>query len=274
VGATADTIWRVPVYLPYLQPPLTHETVALAEEQIGHALPDEYVALLKKQNGGYIRFSIPDMTHRLIAGIGPNFPSLTRWFALDDLQECVSFPLQGLVPFDGDGHWYLCLDYRENSKTPSVTYADIELDRESPIADSFAVYLSKLQIDIDKDEYVLEAVSDIEVVKAELSASLDISFDPPDSWAHGYPQHRARLGTKTSPEWVWLSPNDVPRGFVRTDEPKYIELKDLMPGYAARFPELPPDSYLLSTPEDMRSKAIKACNRSGLIVRPLSEYLQ
>src|SRR5262245_49521867 len=45
--------------LPYLQPPLTDEAVANAEEQIRHTLPAAYLALLKKQNGGYIRFSLP-----------------------------------------------------------------------------------------------------------------------------------------------------------------------------------------------------------------------
>ncbi len=33
--------------------------------EIGHKLPAEYVALLKKQNGGYIRFSLPDMAHSI-----------------------------------------------------------------------------------------------------------------------------------------------------------------------------------------------------------------
>jgi hypothetical protein len=62
-------------------------------------------------------------------------------------------------------------------------------------------YLAILQIDIG-DEYVLEAVSDIESVKAELSSSLKTVFDPPDTWTHGYPTHHACLGTKSSPEWV------------------------------------------------------------------------
>jgi SMI1-KNR4 cell-wall len=96
VGAIADTIWRVPAYLPYLQPPLTDEAVASAEKEIGHVLPTEYLNSLKKQNGGYIRFSLPNMVHDSIAGIGPNFPSLTR-FDWDNCQEYVSFPLQGIV---------------------------------------------------------------------------------------------------------------------------------------------------------------------------------
>jgi hypothetical protein len=262
----------VPAYLPYLQPPLTDEAVAAAEKRIGYKLPDEYLTLLGEQNGGYIRFSLPEMVHDSIAGIGPYFPSLTG-FDWDECQEYVSFPLQGLVPFDGDGHWHLCLDYRHNSQTPAITHADIECDRESRIADSFADYLAMLQIDIG-DEYVLEAVSDIESVKAELSSSLRTVFDPPDTWAHGYPVHRARLGTKGSPEWVWISPNTVPRGFVRADDPRFKELKDLMPGNAQRFPEVPEESYILGATDGARSKVIDACARSRIIVRPLREYVE
>ena len=270
--ATADTIWRVPAYLPYLQPPLTDVTVAEAEKRIGYKLPGEFLSLLRKQNGGYIRYSLPEMVHDSIAGIGPYFPSLTG-FDWDECQEYVSFPLRGLVPFDGDGHWFLCLDYRHNTRTPSITHADIECDEESRVADSFVDYLAMLRFDIG-DEYVLEAVSDIESVKAELSSSLKTVFDPPDTWAHGYPTHRACLGTKGSPEWAWISPNTVPRGFVRADDPRYNELKDLMPGNALRFPEVPAGSYILGATDSVRSKVIDACARSRITVRQLREYVK
>jgi hypothetical protein len=182
VGATADTIWRVPAYLPYLQPPLTDETVALVENEIGYTLPGEYLNLLRKQNGGYIRYSLPENVHNTIAGIGPFFPSLSRldW---EKSQEHVSYQLQGLVPFDGDGHWHLCLDYRKNQPVPAITLADIELNEETQIASSFADYLGMLRIRVD-DEYVLEAVSDIEEVKACLSVQLGAEFEPPGPGRH------------------------------------------------------------------------------------------
>ena len=271
VGATADTIWQVPAYLPYLQPALTDKAVAAAEEEIGFKLPKEYLSLLRKQNGGYIRYSLPDNPHDTIAGIGPHFPSLTE-FDWEDCQEYVSYPLQGLVPFDGDGHWHLCLDYRKNPKGPAITYADVECDKETHVADSFADYLAMLRIRVG-DEYVLEAVSDIERSKADLCRLLGVRFDPPDTWAHGYPTHRARLGTEDNPEWLWISPNTVPRGFVRKDERRYSALKDLMPGTGERFPGLPAGSYILSATEDVRARVIDACSRSGLIARPLREYV-
>ncbi len=72
-----STIWQVPAYLPYLQPELTDDAIAAAEKAIGYTLPAEYLELLRIQNGGYIRLSLPEMVHDSIAGIGPYFPSLT-----------------------------------------------------------------------------------------------------------------------------------------------------------------------------------------------------
>ncbi len=115
--------------MPYVQPPLTDTAVEAAERKIGYKLPSEYLDLLGKQNGGYIRYSLAEMVHDSIAGIGPYFPPLTN-FGWDECQEHVSFPLQGLVPIDGDSRWYLCLDYRDNSRTPSSTHVDIERMRE------------------------------------------------------------------------------------------------------------------------------------------------
>ena len=272
MNATADTIWEVPAYLPYLQPPLTEDAVATAESKIGYKLPIEYLDLLRKQNGGYIRFSLPELVHRAIAGIGPYYPTLTE-FDWDECQEYVSFPLLGLIPFDGDGHWHLCLDYRHDALTPSITFADVECDEETHIADSFAHYLTMLQIDID-GQFVLEGVSDIEKVIAEFSSSLQIVFDPPDVWAHGYPTYRANLAKTDAPEWLWISPNTVPRGFVRPDHPRFTDLKDLVPGLAPRFPELPSRSFIVSTTIGARSRVIDACAKSRMILRPLSDYVK
>ena len=270
MNANADTIWKVPAYLPYLQPPLTDEAVDAAERQIGYKLPGEYLDLLRKQNGGYIRFSLPEMVHDSIAGIGPYFPSLTR-FDWDECQESVSYPLQGLVPFDGDGHWYLCLDYRNNSRTPSITHAEIEGDEEIGVADSFADYLAMLKLEVG-DDYVLEGVTDVEKVIAALASSLKVSFDPPNTLMRGYPMYLAHFQSNGIPAWVLVGPNWVPRGFVRPDDPRYAELKDLMPGHALRFPMAPAQSYIVSTSDGVRPMVIDACVRYGLIARPLREY--
>jgi hypothetical protein len=270
--ASAETIWQVPAYLPYLQPPLTDAAVTSAEERIGYKLPTEYLDALRKQNGGYIRYSLPKMVHDTICGIGPHFPSLTE-FDWEEVQDEVSFKLQGLVPFDGDGHWHLCFDYRRNSKAPTITYVDIECDRQSPVADSFANYLAKLQVDVG-EERVIQGVPGIEDVVSGLSAALGIEFEPPDADAYGYVTYRASLGTEDDPQWLWISPNTVPRGFVRRDDVRFAELKDLMPGNALRFPEAPGQACILSATDAVRAKIIEACSRTGMAARPLRDYVR
>ncbi len=271
MAAGRENIWRIPAYLPYLQPALTPEAVASAERSIGFKIPTEYVNLLAKQNGGYIRYSLSDLPHDSIAGIGPQYPALGT-ADLGACQEFVSYPLQGLVPFDGDGHWHICLDYRENAVSPSIAYIDVECDRQAKVADSFSEYLGLLRIDVGND-YVLEVAGDIEVLMTHLRSALSVQFDPPDTWAHGYSTLRARAGSTNEPEWIWISPNDAPRGFVRDDDPRYDELKNLLPGNSPRFPEVPVESFLLSATDGIRSKVIEVCSRHAG-VRLLRDYLE
>lgn len=269
--ASPATIWRVPAYLPYLQPALTDRSLAQAQRHIGLHLPDSYVALLRVQNGGYIRYSLPESVHGQIYGIGPHFPSLTR-FDWGERQEHVSYQLQGLIPFDGDGHWHLCLDYRRNSKCAAVTLVDIECDNESEVACSFDRYLTLLRLNIENGDFVMVGVSDLPRALKGIATRLGVQFEPPDSLAHGYPIYRARGGTKNSPEWIWISPNMVRRGFVRKDDPRFEELRSLMPGDAPRYPEVPETSYLLTVTDALRPHVLRACSALSIDVRPLIEY--
>jgi len=270
--ASSKNIWGVPVYLPYLQPKLTEKRILSAEKKLGYKLPKAFLDLLTIQNGGYIRFSLPDNPHSMIYGIGPNFPSLLG-SDLEEVQEYVSFPLEGLIPFDGDGHWHLCLDYRKNPKSPSVTYIDIECDNQKSIAKSFADYLKLLVIDTEED-YVLESVTDIQELQKAVSKALKKEFDPPDLWSYGYPVYRIALGTKRKPEWLWISPNEVPAGFVREEDPRYKTLKKLMKGKAPRYPFLKIDSYTLSATTAVRTKVLELFSKLGYPPKALKEFIK
>lgn len=271
VSANAENIWRVPAYLPYLQPPLTDSAIADAEETIGYVLPRELIALLRKQNGGYIRLSLPGMVHKSIAGIGPHFPSLTD-FDWDEVQESVSYPLQGLVPFDGNGHWHLCLDYRSDSERPSIVYVDVECDSQRHIAASFSEYLSLLRLDVG-EELVVD-FADVPTLLAKLEDALGAKFDPPDLWAHGYPTYRAALGTQGEPEWLWISPNRVIRGFVREDDSRYHELKDLLPGFGLRYPELSATALLVRATDGVHWKVFEAFKKCQIPIQAMRDLIK
>lgn len=272
MNVTPESIWRAPAYLPYLQPKITPQLIRAAEQEIGFELPKEYLALLDVQNGGYIRYCLADSVHEMISGIGPHFPSITG-FDWEGAKECVSFSLDGLVPFDGDGHWYLCLDCRKNTK-PCVSHVDIECDSESMIANSFEEYLRLLKPVVSGNEFVITSTADIEFVKERLAKSLRAKIEEPDTYAHGYPIHRLRVGQFGDPEWVSLSSNVVPRGFVREDDKRYTELRDLMAGEAKQHPELPEMCCLLSTTDAIRSKVQNALGEASIVAKPLIEFLK
>lgn len=264
-----ESIWQKPIYLPYLQPILTDEIVETAEQKLGYKLPKELVELLKIQNGGYIRKTLEDSLNEQIYGIGPYFPSLSDidW---TEYKDWVSFELEGLIPFDGDGHWYICLDYRNNKFIPEITYIDTECDNQEKIADSFYDYLSRLTIKID-DEWVINTNKTIEEIANQLERILNIKFEEPDNFAHGYDQYRSQLDDS----WIWLSPNLVPNGFVRKDDDRYEELVKLSKGKTLRFPEISETSLLISfSKESTIDKVVKKIRNNEIEISPLIEIIK
>jgi hypothetical protein len=272
MNANASTIWSVPAYLPYLQPELTDDRIRDAESHIGFSLPAEYLSLLHSQNGGYIRFHLPDLPHHQIYGIGPRFRSITDvdW---DDAKEYVTVQLDGLVPFDGDGHWHLRLDYRNGRSSPCITYVDVECDSESKIAITFSNYLRLLKFDVGENDFFIPSVSDVEDVKTVVGRLLGIAFEEPDSWAHGYPVHRARVSNFDDPEWIWISPNLVPRGFVRDDDRGYDELRQMMHGQAKRYPNLPEKSFIVTFTDGARPAILAAFRAASIELRAIKDML-
>ncbi|MGZ6095687.1 MAG: SMI1/KNR4 family protein [Polyangiales bacterium] len=142
------SLWRVPVYLPYLQPPLGDAELAAAEKELGVRLPASYVELLREQNGGHLRMTNHPSGHApvsCISGIGPNYPSILGrdW---DDVKEEMAEAgetkpkdIDGLIPFCGDGHYFYCFDYRAHGAEQRVTYIDVEtLGVDEELAPDFA----------------------------------------------------------------------------------------------------------------------------------------
>lgn len=154
-------VWTAPPYESAVQPPLTDELLDATERELGVRLPESLVALLRYRNGGGLRVGFPkdrnyNTTHEEIRGIGTKYPCLEKdaWWHDDEDFEPRPAEAEWLIPFDGNGHWDLCLDYRQSPTDPTglrihpaVVVVDTEASEpnvESFVAASFDEYLAQL----------------------------------------------------------------------------------------------------------------------------------
>ncbi len=223
---------------------------------------------MKIQNGGYIRYTLKDTPHSQIYGIGPNYPSILNYEWLKQY-EGLSFEIEGLFPFDGDGHWNICLDYRINKLEPQVTYIDTESDYEKEIANSFKEYLAQLEI-VAKG-YFIDTNEDIETIINKISIIASIKFNEPSNYAHGYLEYTSKL----KDGWIWVSPNRTQSGFIRMDDKRYEELKSKMEKLSVRYPELPENSILIDISEEKEKKELfEKLNQNGVRIIELKKYIE
>jgi hypothetical protein len=129
-----------------VQEPLTDEALKAKEVEFGVRLPDEYVALLRLQNGGVVSKDLrafPTAGDYVVfgdmMGIGPDFMTIRDSSYLEEEEGITG----QVVLLTGDGHWWIALDYRE-SEEPSVAWLDVELGKEARLAPSFRAFVEGL----------------------------------------------------------------------------------------------------------------------------------
>jgi hypothetical protein len=100
------------------------------------------------QNGGVVSRELAvfptcdgGVTFEDLRGVGPGRETV----ASADVAAEWGVP-ERLVPLTGDGHTWIALDYRDGDE-PSVTYVDVELDREQPLAPTLRAFLEGLGAD-------------------------------------------------------------------------------------------------------------------------------
>lgn len=241
IKPTPVTLWKRPAYLPYVHSELRDVDILKAQRQLGFPLPEDFLQVLSVQNGGPIRFALPDSMGSMIAGIGPTFPSITN-FDLTEAQDSVDFSLEGLIPFDGDGHWYYCLDYRDDDLNPSVAWIDVECNAQQRTAATFTEFLGMMELRLDREQ-VLQNVTGIADARQQLTRVFGAKFEG-DISNIGIPHWTCRTGT----DWhdcFWISPNEVARGYSGKD-PAAFQFE----GHALRFPELPAHTVILEAPDE------------------------
>ncbi|MFP4377880.1 MAG: SMI1/KNR4 family protein [Spirochaetales bacterium] len=141
----------------YGHPDLTDGDIVSARQQLGRTLPEEYLNLLRVQNGGYTRglvFPTAQPTSwaddhvplEWLAGIVLN-PSITTPFNLLEsprLSELWGLPEHQLL-LSGEGHWWITLDYRHGAN-PVVSWIDVESNEDIELAASFGAFLDALEV--------------------------------------------------------------------------------------------------------------------------------
>jgi hypothetical protein len=254
--------WSAPAYLDYVQPPLTDAVVAAAESQLGVTLPAAYLALLRQQNGGYLRGSVPELGANQVLGIGPGWASITddhAWWRAKDFDGFVPDGRDLLIPFHGDGHWDLCFDYRLCGPTgePSIAHVDVEGEAVETVADSFTDLLADLEDELATAIHIRGP--DLDEVAAALAGPLGAVAEDLGSFDYGYRTLRFALPGRH--QWCWLSPNRVPAGFRRVGAKVFTT-----PETALRMRERPDCTVLVDCTDASREAVERAIGDAGLVL--------
>jgi hypothetical protein len=112
---------------------------------------------------------------------------------------------------------------------------------------------------VSPNTYVYTGPEGIEYVLTTLGLHLQSAFEQPDPVLYGVNTLCARLAPEENPNWVWVTPNQVPKGYVNDDD--------------ACLPELLPLTQTLALPleasADGEERMFAACRQAGLAITPL-----
>lgn len=230
-------------------PPPTAKQLAAAEKGLGVKLPAAYVAVLKVQNGGRLLLTEFKMKARPpkastwsrsqtygvadLPGVGGQRDSLEDLFQTGREWEVDD----GLVPFHGDGHHWLCFDYRRcgSRGEPTITHWE-QTDSFPPgkpltyrVAGSFAGLVLGLRRAADQYEPATVAL-DGPAVRGERLAGLLRSLG---CKVHRYVGVRSNAPLPRTWEWPKY------KNFIRGLDCWLTLEKNKTYGYAPKFDERP-----------------------------------
>lgn len=129
--------------------PFDHETIRVVEEKLQLTLPSDYIHLMKKQNGGYLRkdtFKIKDEEIIVDELLGISANEEEGILMTIEMREEWGLP-DDIILLSGDGHTWVFLDYRRSLERPSVSYLDLEMEEDYVLATSFTDFINGLDVD-------------------------------------------------------------------------------------------------------------------------------
>jgi hypothetical protein len=162
-------------------------TIAEVEAALGIMFPEDYLTLIKLQNGGYFNWfnhcEGADWDASELWGI--RAVGTRNWEELKDYmaEENIESPrdIDGLYPFAGNGHVHICFDYRNiaDGAEPSIAFIDVEcFDTDITIAPTFRDYIEKLEHESPYNEYAIETTEDsAESIIVQLEGIFSVVFE-------------------------------------------------------------------------------------------------
>ncbi|MEK4671399.1 SMI1/KNR4 family protein [Niallia sp. FSL R7-0271] len=137
---------------------LLDDDIQLAEDYFGVKLPDDYIKLLKKQNGGTLIYNaLPIAFNRWD---GDDFLEIDNLRGIkkdkgimqtDYFKQEWGISKSNIILISGDGHTWIALDYNHGDN-PKVIYIESDEDKITPIYNSFKEMLDHLYIHEHEEE--------------------------------------------------------------------------------------------------------------------------
>lgn len=137
---------------------LLEEDIQLAEAHFGVKLPDDYIKLLKIQNGGtLICNALPIALNRWDGDDYLEIDNLRGINKDNGIMETEYFKQEwgiskrNIILISGDGHSWFALDYNHGAD-PKVIYIETDSERITQIYDTFQEFINHLYIHEHKEE--------------------------------------------------------------------------------------------------------------------------
>ncbi|MBC1604417.1 SMI1/KNR4 family protein [Listeria rocourtiae] len=162
-------------------PKLTNKDVELAEATFGVKLPKNYIKMLKKQNGGYLKTDAVRVEFTNDDGDG--YILLDSLYGIkpdEGVMETEYYKKEwgitkgNIVIIAGNGHSFVALDYEGTTTTPKVIFIDTESSQIEFISHTFEEFIDAMYLlDIDDDEQdTIHLPSSDEIRELALSADI------------------------------------------------------------------------------------------------------
>ncbi|MFJ7736277.1 SMI1/KNR4 family protein [Lysinibacillus sp. NPDC097287] len=151
------SIWKSESEDSYRLPPINQKDIEDTEKKLGFILPISYKRIILEQNGGYINqnaypTTVPTnwaddhVNVEYIWGIGSDNSILQSDYYIQEWE----MP-EKILLLSGDGHTWICFDYRDTTENPPIIYIDNESEEIILLASDFETFLNGLYTETYED---------------------------------------------------------------------------------------------------------------------------